>query len=105
MSENVFDRDELPAGVPARVISPWRVAAFVSLGVHLAIGIVAIGVAASRPVASIELPSDRTYPLPDPDAPIIVELPAMSDVATTPMNVPSPASEQAGGANVAHVDE
>jgi TonB family protein len=102
----VFREDEVPAGVPERVIDPWRAAAVVSLALHAVLGVVALGVAASRPPVTVELPSQRTYPLPEPDAPIIVELPAMSDVqTTTPMDVPSPAIEQAGGAKVAHVDE
>jgi len=101
-----FERDELPAGVPARVVDPWRVAAFVSLAVHGVIGIVSIGVPV-QPAATVELPSQRTYPLPDPDAPIIVELPAMTDVAlsSAPMDVAAPAVVQAGGAKTAHVDE
>jgi TonB family protein len=105
---DLFERDDLPAGVPTRVLRAWHVAAIVSLALHLAIGAVAIGVAASRPGSTVELPSQRTYPLPDPDAPFVVELPAMANVDAPPTaeaaQVPSPAVVEAGGAKFAHVD-
>lgn len=105
---DLFDQDELPAGVPTRVLNPWRVAATVSIAAHLAIGVVSLGVAASRPPVAIETPAQRTYPLPDPDVPIVVELPAMSAAEAPPSTtatVPSPAVVEAAGAKVAHVDE
>jgi TonB family protein len=102
---NLDARDDRPAGVPARLVSAWHVAAGVSIALHIAIA--AIGVATRTPSPAV-MPQGRVYPLPDSDEPIIVELPQMSAEKTADKSdvvaVPLPEPVQAGGAKVAHVD-
>lgn len=99
-----FDREELPAGVPPRVVSAWRVAAVASVFAHAAL--ISVGVARSS--TSNVVTTERTYPLPTDDAPIVVELPPMTNdviAETTQTNVlPSPPAPQPGGAKIAQID-
>lgn len=103
---DLFDRDERPAGVPERTVTTWHVAAVVSVIAHLAIGAVSLSVVASRAAAVAESPVGRVYPLPEADAPIVVELPPMSAEAApaTIASVPLPPVVEAGGAKIAQVD-
>lgn len=106
------DREEVAAGVPGRVVTPWRAAALASVIAHLAIGAASLSAMRSGAPLADEGSVGRVYPLPEADAPIIVELPPMQgDVAmvATPEPVPSPAVPspaviEAGGAKTAQVD-
>lgn len=104
---DLFDREERPAGVPERVLGAWHVAALASIGAHLLLGALALGVATTRSSTESDPATGRLYPLPDPDAPIVVELPTMKGEAAavaTAAPVPLPPIVEAGGQKAAHVD-
>ncbi|MBI2388944.1 MAG: TonB family protein [Deltaproteobacteria bacterium] len=103
------DALDVTAGMPPRVITAWRVAAAASVVAHLFVGAFAIRSieAAGGSGGDGALDVGRVYPLPDSDAPIVVELPAMSAVdlpESTIAQVGPAAPVSAGGAKVAHVD-
>ncbi len=90
------------------MLGAWHVAALASIGAHLLLGAFALGVVATRASSPSEPEAGRVYPLPDPDAPIVVELPTMKGdalvVAAAPAPLPLPTVVEAGGAKTAHVD-
>lgn len=107
-----FAEDDLrPAGVPERgasAVGSWQIAAIVSLLVHAGLGLFALRAASSvaPPVDPRVAELGRIYPLPDPDAPFVVELPTMALALD-----PAPESEVAsppptsGGAKIARTDD
>jgi TonB family protein len=108
-------RDEEPAGVPGKVLDSWRVAALLSLVAHGAIALVSV-VLVARGFGSAESappPEVRQYPLPDPDAPIVVELAPMSTPSDLSLGkteageskVEPPPLQMASGAKIATVDD
>lgn len=109
MTEPFADEDAIPAGVPDRVVSSWRVAASVSLLLHAGLGAFALRTTSSGAVTDPRVAElGRIYPLPDPDAPFVVELPAMAlpelSDAVDPV-APTPAPVTAGGATIARTDD
>lgn len=110
MAERFTEDDATPAGIPGRVVSAWHVAAIVSLLAHAVVAVFALR--SVPPVHEVDpriLELGRIYPMPDPDAPFIVELPTMQ-LATVPGQatdpvVPTPTPVPTGGAKIARVDD
>lgn len=107
--------DEAPAGVPRRILDSWRVAGILSLAAHAAIAFVSIFTVAQGLSSGAPAPAatGQSYPLPDPEAPIVVELPSAEGTAdlvaapspTGESKVAPPPKETASGAKTAHVDD
>lgn len=107
------DQDDVaPAGVPRPLVTRWRVAAVASLVAHGVVALVSaiVSQGAGASVASPpDAPTGRAFPLPAPDAPIVVELPPASGpaaaVAPATANPPAPVDPTLSGTAVARVDE
>jgi TonB family protein len=106
--------EEQAAGVPRKVLGSFRVAALLSLAAHGAIALVSVVLVARGFGSPPEpVPEVRQYPLPDPDAPIVVELAPMnapSDLSLTKTaegesKVEPPPMQMASGAKLAMVDD